>query len=123
MIDGARDTIPRWPLTLMRVYAGLVLLGAAAVGRSSPAPASVAVLEMVAGVALVLGIATPAAALLALGIVVANVLPLHGFSILISPGPRTAFAVLLLTVGLARAGRWFGLDRVLRTRFPRVPLW
>ena len=123
MIDGARETIPRWPLTLMRLYAGLVLLGAAAAGRSSPGSTAAAVLELVAGVALVLGIATPAAALLALGIVAANVLPLHGFSILISPGPRTAFAVLLLTVGLARAGRRFGLDAIMQTRFPRVPLW
>lgn len=123
MIAGARETIPRWSLTILRLYAGLIFLGAAAVRGSPPGPLLVSILDAVAGAALILGLATPAAALLGLGIVVTNLLPIHGLSILISPGPRTAFAVLLVTVALARAGRLFGVDVLLARRFPRAPLW
>lgn len=123
MIAGARETIPRWSLTILRLYAGLILLGAAAVRGSPPGPLLVSILDAVAGAALILGLATPAAALLGLGIVVTNLLPIHGLSILISPGPRTAFAVLLVTVALTRAGRLFGVDVLLARRFPRAPLW
>ena len=123
MIDGAHETAPRWPLTVLRIYAGLVFISAAALGATPSRPLLISALESIAGAALLLGFATPAAAVLGLGIVAATMLPLHGLSVLVSPGPRTAFAVLLVTVALARAGRLLGLDAVLTKRFPRSPLW
>lgn len=116
MIDSARERIARWPLTLLRIYAGLVLVLAA---RNLPLPG----LEIVTGIALVVGFATPVAAIVALVLVGSNLLPIHGLSILISPGPRTAFAMLLVTITLGRAGRAFGFDAELAKRYPRIPLW
>lgn len=107
--------IPRWPFVILRIYAGLILLGVAAQGGGG--------LVWVSGVALLLGVATPAAALIGLGIVLDHILPLKTLAVLISPGPRIAFAVLLATVALARAGRVFGLDAFLTRRYPRIPVW
>lgn len=121
MLDGARESIPRWPLTVLRIYAGLILVSAAV--DSSAAWNAAASVEVLAGVALFIGAATPAAALLALFVVTLRVLPLTSAAILISPGPRTAFAVLLVTVALGRAGRVLGIDARLAKRYPRVPLW
>ena len=107
--------IPRWPFVILRIYAGLILLGVAAQGGGW--------LAAVSGAALLLGAATPAAALIGLAIVLDHILPLKTFAALISPGPRIAFAVLLVTVAATRAGRMFGLDVLLTRRYPRIPVW
>ena len=115
MIDGAREGIPLWPLALLRMYAGLALL----LATGSPLRG----LAVVAGIALLIGFATTAAALVALGVIVSTMLPLHGFSFLASPGPKTVLAVTLVTIAIGRAGRVFGLDSMLTRRHPGNPLW
>ncbi|HEX4560418.1 MAG TPA: hypothetical protein VH113_01185 [Gemmatimonadales bacterium] len=121
MMDGAREDIPRWPLALLRIYAGAVLLVAAAVQASQLGHALDVGVETLAGAALLAGVTTPAAALIAFVSVMSHA---HFTKLMfISPGPRIAFAVLLLTVALGRAGRVFGFDSALARRFPRMPLF
>lgn len=118
------EGVPRWPLAVMRIYAGLVFLGAASaqLPPHTNARLVIAILELTAAVALTLGLATRGAALLGVVIVVGHMLPIHGGGFLVSPGPRTAFVMLLLTVMLGRSGRVFGLDALLANQQPRNPL-
>src|SRR5579862_1588884 len=96
----------------MRIYAGLIFFGAAVLNLSARPASSLflLVLEFIVAIALTIGAATRAAALLGVGIVVSRMLPVHGVATLVSPGPLTAFAMLLLTVALGSAGLLFGLD-------------
>jgi hypothetical protein len=125
LIDGLPESTPRWPIAVMRIYAGIVFLGAA-LAQLPPHPSQglfILSLDLVIGVALTLGAATRAAALLAVAIVVRDMLPVNGIAVLVSPGPRTAFLILLLTVILGRGGRVLGFDARFAPRQPENPLW
>jgi len=115
------EPVPAWPLTILRIYAGLMFIGAAVVQLGQPGGLPMGSLELIVGAALLLGVGTPAAATVGAGIVIAYVLPVHTASILVSPGPRTALMMLLVTVALSRAGRVFGLDGLLSGRKPGGP--
>jgi len=135
LLDSGADTIPRWPLAGLRIYGGLVFCGASLaelMGRQAwPVPPNAAldppavlVLELLVGVALVLGVVSRAAALIGVALmagrlIAAGLKPAD----LVSPGPNTAITILLLTVMLGRAGRVWGVDRLLAARWPRNPLW
>ncbi len=135
LLDSGADTIPRWPLAGLRIYGGLVFCGASLaelMGRQAwPVPPNAAldppavlVLELLVGVALVLGAVSRAAALIGVALmagrlIAAGLKPAD----LVSPGPNTAITILLLTVMLGRAGRVWGVDRLLAARWPRNPLW
>jgi uncharacterized membrane protein YphA (DoxX/SURF4 family) len=133
--ESRSETIPRWPLGMLRIYGGVVFSSAAFVqvmGKSAwfvPPNShldSVAVIgvEFVVGTALILGVATRAAALVGIGLM-ATRLYAAGLTpaTLVSPGPNAAITLLLLTMMLGRGGRVWGFDRVLAARWPSSPLW
>src|SRR5229473_6605673 len=99
LLDSGADTVPRWPLAGLRVYGGLVFCGASLaelMGRQAwPMPPNAAldppavlVLELLVGVALVLGVVSRAAALIGVALmagrlIAAGLKPAD----LVSPGP------------------------------------
>lgn len=134
--ESRTDTIPRWPLAMLRVYGGLVfcsaglaqLMGGSAwlvPPNSHVDPLAVIGVELVVGMGLLLGVATRAAALMGVVLMANRLLHAAGLSpaSLVSPGPNTALTMLLLTVMLGRGGRVWGVDRLLAARWPRSPLW
>jgi uncharacterized membrane protein YphA (DoxX/SURF4 family) len=131
-LDALAEGVPRWPLALMRIYAGLVLWGAA-MNQLSDAAATppyphreslLVGLELFAAVALAFGIATRLSALLGVAIVMRYIFSTHvTAAVFVSPGPITALMMALVTVGLGRSGRVWGLDALFARRWPRNPLW
>jgi uncharacterized membrane protein YphA (DoxX/SURF4 family) len=77
--------------------------------------------ELYVGLALILGLTTRLACAVAMFLVV-NYLCAKG-AMPWRPGIDQSDFVLAVVVLVTGAGRYFGLDRVLRARFPRVPLW
>lgn len=129
LVDDLTEEIPGWPIAVMRIYSGFIFFGAAAIDLSARPNTGVVTLslEFIVAMALTLGAATRATALLGLGIVLARMWPVPGLAILVSPGPRTAFAMLLLTLALG-GGTVFGLDGLLGrprtgTEHVRMPRW
>jgi uncharacterized membrane protein YphA (DoxX/SURF4 family) len=133
--ESRTDTMPRWPFGTLRIYAGLIFCSTGLVqlmGRlpwmvppnSHLDPIAVIGVELVVGTALLLGVATRAAALMGVALM-ATRLHAAGLSLatLVSPGPNTAITILLLTVMLGGGGRVWGVDRSLAARWPRSPLW
>lgn len=112
---------PRWPLAVMRIYAGLMFVGA----TFSHPPEALALtgLKLLIGLALLSGTATRLAAVVGASYAVSQMLPIHSFAVLLSPGPRTAVVMLLITVMLGAGGRWWGVDARLARRYPGIPLW
>ena len=125
MLEPHPDDIPRWPFAVMRIYGGLMCLGAAAarVPPGSTGEWLTVVLLSLLGLALVVGVTTRLAALLGAVVVASQLLPVHGITTAINAGPRTALVVLLLTVALGRGGRLFGVDATLAQRYPGSPWW
>lgn len=77
--------------------------------------------ELYVGVALVLGVTTRLAAGVALFLCI-NYLAAKGMMPW-TPGIDQSDILLSILLIAAPAGRVFGIDRYLRERFPRVPLW
>jgi hypothetical protein len=99
----------------MRIYAGLMFTGAAFF-HAPESPATTG-LKLLVGLALLSGAVTRAAALVGLAV------PIHSLGILVSPGPRPATMMLLVTVMLGAGGRVWGVDTRLARRYPGIPLW
>ena len=113
--------VPRWPFAVMRIYAGLMFTGAAFF-HAPESPATTG-LKLLVGLALLSGTVTRAAALVGLAVAVGLPPPIHSLAILVSPGPRPATMMLLVTVMLGAGGRVWGVDTRLARRYPGIPLW
>ena len=81
----------------------------------------VVVAEIYVGTALVLGLTTRLAALVALFLLF-NYMCAKGV-VPWGPGIDQSDVVLAIIVLVSGAGRIFGVDRILHERFPRVPIW
>jgi uncharacterized membrane protein YphA (DoxX/SURF4 family) len=81
----------------------------------------VVIAEIYVGIALVLGLTTRLAALVALFLLF-NYMCAKG-GVPWGPGIDQSDIVLAIIVLLSGAGRIFGVDRILHERFPRVPIW
>jgi uncharacterized membrane protein YphA (DoxX/SURF4 family) len=78
--------------------------------------------ELVAGLSLLFGIATRAGAAIAMLLFV-NYMLAKGRMFWSPDSEDAAVFFSALVVGLAAAGRSFGVDALLHRRWPRVPLW
>jgi uncharacterized membrane protein YphA (DoxX/SURF4 family) len=78
--------------------------------------------ELTVAVCMLLGIATRAAALVAI-LLLANYLSTKGFPLWAPASNDTADIVLAVTVFFGAAGRTLGFDRVLHERFPNFFAW
>jgi len=78
--------------------------------------------ELVAGLSLLFGIATRAGAAIAMLLFV-NYMLAKGRMFWSPDSEDAAVFFSALVVGLAAAGRSFGVDAFLHRRWPRVPLW
>ncbi len=78
--------------------------------------------ELGAGLALVTGTATRLGAGVACLLFV-NYMVLKGAVPWAPSSNDAAFLAIALAVLLGAAGRWYGFDRILAARWPRVPLW
>jgi uncharacterized membrane protein YphA (DoxX/SURF4 family) len=78
--------------------------------------------ELLVGLALVTGTATRLAAVGAM-VLVLNYMFAKGAWFWTPSSNDAAFFFIALVVGLSRAGRTFGVDRLLARRWPNVPLW
>jgi len=78
--------------------------------------------ELVAGLSLLFGIATRAGAAIAMLLFV-NYMLAKGRMFWSPDSEDAAVFLSALVVGLAAAGRSFGVDAFLHRRWPRVPLW
>ena len=78
--------------------------------------------ELVAGLSLLFGIATRAGAAIAM-LLFLNYMLAKGRMFWSPDSEDAAVFFSALVVGLAAAGRSFGVDALLHRRWPRVPLW
>jgi uncharacterized membrane protein YphA (DoxX/SURF4 family) len=77
--------------------------------------------EIYVGIALVLGLTTRLAASVAL-LLLFNYMCAKG-DVPWGPGIDQSDIILAIIILVSGAGRIFGVDRILRERFPRVPIW
>ncbi len=97
-----------------------VFLHAVVLPRAAMFAMLVIVAEIYIGIALILGLTTRLASVLALFLLVNYWLAKSGIGI---PGIDTAVMVLVVIIFVSAAGRIFGLDRFLYRRFPGLQLW
>lgn len=127
--DSRSATVPTALFVPMRLYAGLILITSALIAgedgtlwlapeKSGVPSAAIVGLQLLAGVALALGLFTPFAALLAAALVVHALVVSGnlGLLTLVSPGPFNAVTMLLVTIACGRAGMKFGVDEMLARR-------
>lgn len=78
--------------------------------------------ETFVAIAMILGMATRFASLVAIVLLV-NYMLAKGMALWFPASNDAADIILAVTVGLGAAGRAWGIDAFLAKRYPRIPLW